>query len=138
MAYSNVPIFTQSIGNAAVNIVSTGAATPVSLVAGGTNGAKVSWVNCYTTDTSANTVTFYLYNGSTSYPLTVVTVPASSGTTGSTVPFTPFLNSQLPFLTFDSNGNKYLYLAPSWSLYVSAAAVTSAKTLTITAEYELF
>lgn len=138
MATSNTPIYPQSIVNAAVNIVSTGSATPVSLITAGTNGTKIDFINAFTTDTAANTVSLYLYNGSTTFQLSTFTVAAGAGNTGSVPAVSILNNTQIPSLQYDSNGNKYLYLAPTWSLYVSAVAVTAAKTLTISVQAENF
>jgi len=138
MSVTNYPIYPQSIQTAAVNIVSTGAATPVTLVPTSTNGVKIDFVNLYTTDTSANTVNFFLYNGTTAYPLTFLSVPAYSGSSATVPPVSLFSSTQLPMITWDSKGNKILYLSASWALQVSATSVTAGKTLTVTASYEAF
>ena len=90
-----------------------------------------------TSDTSVNNVTFYLYNGTTSYPMSVVQVTAGAGNTYNVPSISAFSNVNWPTLTYDSNGNKFIYLASGWSLQVSVlAAVTSGKQLTITVQYE--
>lgn len=138
MAVTATPIYPQTLITAAVNITSALAGSAQTVLTAGTNGTKVEWISILTTDTAANIITFNLYNGTTQFPLTVVSVPAGSGNTATVVPFQVFVSTQLPFLTYDSNGNKYLYLAPSWSLTATTTAVSSAKTVTISVQAENF
>ena len=139
MAVTATPIFPQSVNNAGLQIVNATSTTITTLLSAGTNGSKIEWINAQTTDTSANNVFLYLYNGTTSFPLTEIQVAASSGNATSTPAVSLLTSTQLPSVTYDANGNKYLYLASGWSLQVSVAtAVTSGKTLTIVVQYENF
>ena len=138
MAVTSTPIFPQSVQNAGLAVVNATSTTITTFFSAGTNGSKVDWINMETNDTAANNVTFYLYNGTTSYPLTTVQAPAGAGATYNNPSVAVFgSQTQTPFLSYDSNGNKFLYLQSGWSLQVSVlAAVTSGKQLTITAQYE--
>lgn len=145
MAVTSTNIFPQSVNNAGLAVVNATGTTVTSFITAGTNGSRIDWINAATSDTSVNNVTFYLNNGSISYPIGVVQIPAGSGNTYSVPPIAVLnvLNSNgntyLPTPTFDANGNKFLYLAAGWSLMISVlAAVTSAKQLTLTAQYENF
>lgn len=138
MAVTSTPIYPQILATAGLSIPSASAATPQTIFTAGANGSKIEWVNIATSDTSANTITINLYNGTTYYPLTVISVPAGSGNTSSVVPFNLFANSQFPGLSYDSNGNKYMYLGATWSLTCNVAAITSTKVVTVTAQAESF
>ena len=138
MAVTSTSFYPQSVNNAAVSITSALAGSPQTIVSAGTNGSRIDWVNLFTTDTSANTLTFNLYNGTTQYPLAVLTLPLGSGNTGTVPPVALFASSQFPSFTFDGNGNKFLYLQNGWSLTCTATAVTAVKTVTILAQYENF
>ncbi len=103
----------------------------VSLVAGGTNGTKVEAINVTTTDTSADSLYLVLYNGTNYFILGYFNIPAGAGSTSTSTPSVGLLNnSQLAGLSFDSAGNKYLYIPNGSTLYVGVStAVTSAKYL---------
>ena len=143
---TNTPIFPQAISNAALAVVNATSTTITTLLTAGTNGSRVGWINAATSDTAINNVTFYLYNGTTSYPIGVIQIPAGSGATYNVPPISVlnYVNlststQNFPQFTFDGNGNKFLYLASGWSLQVSVlAAVTSGKQLTLTAQVENF
>lgn len=139
MAVTATPIFPQSVQTAGLAVVNATGTTITTFITAGTNGSKIEWINAVTSDTAINNVTFYLYNGTTSFPIGVVQVPIGSGNTYSTPPLSIFASVNLPSLTYDANGNKFLYLPSGWSVQVSVlAAVTSAKQLTLTAQYENF
>jgi hypothetical protein len=137
MAISNLPFFSQSVQLAGLAITSATAGTPQTLITPGLNGCKVDWINAQTTDTAANVIQLNLYNGTTQFPISQVNVPAASGN-AVTAPVSLFASGQLPTFTYDSNGNKFIYIPSGWTLTVTVTAVTSAKTLTLTAQYENF
>lgn len=133
MATSNVPIFPQAITNAGKQFNNATSTTITTLFTAGTNGSCIEFLNCATTDTAANNVTFYLNDGTTSYTLGVVQVPATSGTLYNIPAVSIFASANISSLTYDANGNKVLMLASGWSLQASVlAAVTSGKTLNFT------
>lgn len=138
MAISNLPFFPQSVQLAGLAITSATAGTPQTLITPGLNGCKVDWINAQTTDTVANVVQLNLYNGTVQFPISQVNVPATSGNNVSTAPISLFASSQLLTFTYDSNGNKFIYIPSGWTLTVTVTAVTAAKTLTLIAQYENF
>ena len=138
MAVTTTPFFPQSVQLAGLAITSALAGSPQTLITPGTNGCKVDWINAQTTDTSANVVQLNLYNGTTTFPISQVNVPASSGNAVSTIPISFFASIQLPSFTYDALGNKFLYIPSGWTLTVTVTAVTAAKTLSLVAQYENF
>ena len=147
MSVTSTPIYPQSVNNAALAVVNATSTTITTFITAGSNaGSKIEWINAATSDTAVNNVTFYLYNGTTSYPIGVIQIPAGSGNTYNVPPISVlnYVNlststQNFPQFTFDGNGNKFLYLASGWSLQVSVlAAVTSGKQLTLTAQVENF
>lgn len=135
MATTATPIFPQTIQNYAVQILPADTTTVKTLATGGTNGTKIEWVNIASSDTSAKDLQFWLSDGTTNYVLTTLAITANSGFTNSVAPINLWGTIQVPGTTYDSNGNKYLYLKSGWSLKVGAlTAVTAAKTIYITAQ----
>jgi hypothetical protein len=134
VAVSNQPIFPQSIRNAVQTIAPADTTTVKTLAAGGTNGSKVETILVTSTDTAAQTLQLWATISSTNYLLGSVPIPLGSGNTGTVITVDVLRSAQLPGLPYDSNGNKYLYLASGTTLSVSTlATVTTAKLLAITA-----
>jgi hypothetical protein len=145
MAVTATPIYPQAvIAPCAALINGTGAFTfaaasntttnLVSLAAGGANGTKIEAITVSTTDTAANTLYLIINNGTYNFILGVFSIPIGAGTT-TTAPAVGLLNSSLfPGLSYDSAGNKYLYVPSGSTLYVGTlGAVTSAKQVSVVA-----
>ena len=131
MAITATPIFPQSIVNAATTIVNAGGTTAVSILASQTNGCGVNQINVTTTDTTANTVQLFANISSTSYLLTEISIPITSGDLTTAPTIQALSNAQFGSLPLDANGNPVLYLASGTALYAGVTtAVTSGKTLT--------
>lgn len=143
MAVTATPIYPQVVQSwAAALINGTGAFTfaaasnvttnLVSLLAGGTNGSKVEAINVSTTDTSPNTLMLILNNGTANFILSTFNIPLGSGSTTSAPSVSLLTNSQFPGLSYDSSGNKYLYVPTGSTIYVgTTAAVTATKQVSI-------
>ena len=129
MAGTATPIFPQTIRNVAVQVANADGTTKKSLLAGGTNGTKLEMLNVSSTDTAAQVFYLYMYDGTIYHLITTINVPASSGNASTTVPVDFFKNTQLTTLPSDTNGNRYLYIASGWTLYVglTTGTVTSGK-----------
>lgn len=139
MATTATPIFPQTIQNYAVQILPADTTTVKTLATGGTNGTKIDWINIASSDTAARDLQIWLSDGTTNHLLTTLSVAITAGFTNTITPVALFVNSQSPFLSFDSSGNKFLYLKSGWSLKAGVlTAVTAAKAIYITAQGEDF
>ena len=138
MAANTEPVFVASpltvaantqIGNTVVNSDGT---TAKDIVNGATDGSLIQDLNVTSNDTSAVELLVYLHDGTNAFLLGTVDVPAGSGTTTS-APSVSLLNvSNMPALGKRDDGA--LFIASGQKLQVAAsAAVTSGKTVTITA-----
>jgi len=110
--------------NCTVTQIATGdQTTPASLLAAGDNGTKIYDVLVFpdTDGTSGDReVTLYIYDGSNSRQIALIDVGGDS--TADVVPESMFANVPLPI---DSNGNKWLELPSTHSLYISAENTTA-------------
>jgi hypothetical protein len=132
MAGTATPIFPQTMENWAVALTTTTATT---LVTGGTNGTKVESIMVASSDTTARDLVLSVNNGSTSFPIGIVSIPITAGTVDTVPSVAIFRSAQLPGLAIDANGNPYLYVASGWSLQVAVAtAPTSGKQFTVFAQ----
>lgn len=144
MAVSNLPIFPVVIQSALQTFVAVDATTLKTIVTAGTNGTKVELLSVTSTDTAAKDIQLWINDGTTSALLGTASIIATSGFINSAPAISLFnaLNTSgqpLIMSTFDSNGNKYLYLKTGWSLKVGTTAnVTAAKTIYVTAQYTDF
>lgn len=139
MATSNQPIYPQVLSNSAVQILPADTTTKKVLCTAGVNGSKVEWINVQSTDTAARDITITLSDGTTDYPLVNFSCLANAGNTNNIPAISVFSNAQIPTLTYDSNGNKFLYLEAGWSIKVSSGVtVTAAKAITFITQLEDF
>lgn len=130
MAANTAPIFVAAINNKGVTFVNADGTTTKDLFVAGANGSRVASIAATTTDTSANIVHLYAYDGTTAYLVGEVTVAAASGTDGATAAVNLLALSMCPWLNSDGS----ITLPSGWKLQASvAAAVTAAKTLTLVA-----
>ena len=87
-------------------------------------------VSITSTDTAAVMLTVLVHDGTTSYAVGEIAVPAGAGTNGSALAVKGLSLAFLPWL--DASGS--LFLRTGWSLRVAAkAAITSTKTVTLVA-----
>jgi hypothetical protein len=105
----------------------TAAATQTTIVTAPTNGVEIESLYVASDDTSNQTATFVIYNGTNDYPLLVKSIPLGSGTSAG-VGVVNILNlTDIPFLRYNANGNLCLILELNSVLKVTMAAVTGAK-----------
>jgi len=135
MAGTATPIYPQTIKNWAVQILPADTTTLKTIVTGGTNGSVVEFVNIASTDSVARDVKLWLNDGTTSYLLMTISIPANSGNTNALTSIAP-LNSTTLFggVPFNNSGNKFIYVANGWTLRInSTVTVTAATAINIVA-----
>src|ERR1700679_4281743 len=125
MTYSNVPIFPQTINVGVVSQNNSSAGTAQTVFTAGSQGSKVEALGLTSTDTSARDVTVTLYRSSTAYQIATISVPAGAGNTDTIPGIDVLRNSQCPFLSYDNNGNRILYLMSGDVIQINAATITS-------------
>jgi len=120
--------------NGKVQIANADAQSQKTVYTGGANGSKVSSLIAVSTDTAAHDVQVSITNGGTSYPLGTVSVVAGAGNSSGVNSVNLLDPTKLLGLSFDSDGNPYIFLISGDTLTVSALpTVTSAKLITVTA-----
>lgn len=136
MATTSTPIYAQKIQAWATQFVNATSTTKTAIVAGGTNGSQVTSITIASTDTAAQNIIFYLYDGSVYHQMCEILIPASSGNaSAATGPIDAFRNLFFPGLQLDPFGNKVLNIPSGWTLYGSmVGAVTTAKAIDVIAQ----
>ena len=134
MAGTNTPIFPQTIQNWAATIAPAQTTTLVTLASGGVNGSKIESLIISSSATSLYDAQFVVAIGATNYVLTTIPVPTTSGTVDSVASVDVLRSTLIPGLAYDSNGNKYLYIASGSILYVSSLTTLSYGKLQIFAQ----
>lgn len=118
---------------------SDSANTKKTIATAGSDGSKVTAVTAASTDTAARVAQLWLTRSATSYLLGSVSVPAASGSDGSTSHGNLLISSLLPGLPMDADGQRYLFLESGDTLQVSfTAQVTSAKEIDVVAMFGNF
>lgn len=127
------PIYLGSVDNFATRILTADSTNLVTLVTGAASGTKVITISATTDETVARDVQFWLTISAVDYLLGTVNIPIGAGFSGS-VPALDILGSaNLPWVRFDSDGAKYLYLESGNILKAkSLVALTAAKTIYFT------
>ena len=130
MAANTSPIFPLVVQTSAATIVNADGTAEKPLVTAGANGTRIDAVSITSTDTATVTLTVMLHDGTTSYAVGEIAVPAGAGTNGSTPAIKGLSAGSLPWL--DASGS--LFLKTGWSLRVAAkGAVTSGATVALVA-----
>lgn len=101
-----------------------GKVTPVDLIATPASGAKVTAINVGLTD-AANTyyIQLYLNDGSVSYSMGQFLVQAGAGY-GVGTTMMNYIN-KIPGLPYDSDGNRYIFIPPTFNLKIIQGSGTS-------------
>ena len=135
MSVTATPIYAQKIQAWAYQFVNATSTTKTAIVAAGSNGSQITSMTIASTDTAAQNIIFYLYDGTVYHQLCEINIPANSGNaSAATGPIDVFRNLYFPGLQFDAMGNKVLNIPSGWTLYVSmVAAVTTAKAIDVVA-----
>lgn len=109
----------------------------VAIYTASADDATVKALACVSDDTAARDLRIGIDIGSTVYQIGTVNIPIAAGTNGTTPAVDLLTAAVLTFLPCDRNGKRILPLPAGAILKVAAlAAVTSGKTLTITALVE--
>ncbi len=124
MAGTATPIFPQTIKNWAATSNGT---TKVTLVTGDTNGDKIESIIATNTAGTAYDLILIATISAVDYQLTTISIPVNAGNTNAVVAIDILRHSNIPGLAFDSNGNKYLYVASGTTLSfkLATAAITT-------------
>jgi len=131
------PVFPQTIKNYVQTFVPADTAGTIKVIAvAGTNGTKIEALNITSTDGTAHDLNIYVTVSAVNYLLGTVSIPINAGNTNAIVSVDVLRHTQLPFLPYDPNGNRYIYLASGSTLSIGivVAVVTAAKTVTIFAQ----
>ena len=130
MPANTSPIFPLTVQTSAVAIVNADGTAEKVLVTAGADGTRIDAVSITSTDSAAITLAVRVNDGTTSYAVGEIAVPAGSGTNGSAPAIQGLSAGSLPWL--DASGS--LFLKAGWSLRVAAgAAVTSGATVALVA-----
>lgn len=132
MAVTATPIFPQAVKTFTAQILPADTTTKKTLVTGGTNGTKVESLMLASTDTTSRDVQFWMNNGSIDLLLCTISAVLNSGNTNAVPTIDVFRHAQWPSLSYDSNGNRILYVASGCILKVACTGtVTAAKEIDI-------
>jgi hypothetical protein len=131
--YASNPVSTVTANNKGVTFVNADSTTLKDIFVAGTNGSVVKNIAACTNDTSTNNVQLYFHDGSTAYLIGTIAVATLSGTNGTAASINLLTSGLLPITKYDNAGNKVIALESGQKIQAGViAAVTSAKTLTIT------
>ena len=126
------PIYPGTIKNAALDVENADGTTVQDLLTAGTNGARVNFISVVSDDTSDVVLDIIYNDGTTDYIIGAITIPAGSGTDGTTPSVSVLNSTDLPFLGEDLA----YFLEGSDKIRIAAqAAVTSAKKVSLVASY---
>lgn len=135
MAKNTNAYFTKSAkvsGNSFVQGVDT-YSTYKTIFTAGADGSLIEAIAITTTDTVANAILLRIKEGSNTYPLGHITVPASSGQ--GTINAVSGLNrGNLPFVQVDANGNPVIKLEAGYTIEacLNANYTTASRALYVT------
>lgn len=128
------PAFAATPKLGVVKIVNADASAQKDVLAAGSSGTKVVSVTAVSDDTSARVLQLSVLRSAANYILGSVSVPAASGTDGTTAAVDLLAAALVPDLPVDNDGQRYLFLESGDTLQVkSLTTVTSAKTVTVAA-----
>lgn len=131
---SSTPAFAVVPRAGLTQIANADASNQKDVLTAGTSGTKISALMASSDDTSARVVQVSILRGATNYVLGSASVPAASGTDGSTAGIDLLKSLLLPGLPFDADGQKYVFLESGDKLQVkSLATVTSDKLIHVVA-----
>jgi hypothetical protein len=126
------PILPQTVAPAVASFANADGTTIKAILTAGSNGTKITAVTISSTDGTARDMKFYAHDGSTNHLLCTVQVPANSGNTNALAPVDLFRATMCPGLSFDSNGNREMFIKSGWSLRAGAGtAVTAAAAIAV-------
>jgi hypothetical protein len=134
MSTSPNPIFPVAINVGVGQILNADGTTTKTIFTAGANGSKVESLTISSTDTVDQDISLYVSRGGTDYLLALMKIPATSGSVNNVPAISGLINTQLPGLSQDANGNVILYLQNGDKLsFAAATTITSGKAITAVA-----
>ena len=135
MAVTSTPIYAQKVQSWAAQVLPADTTTKKTIVTAGANGTQLSSLTITSTDTAAQNMIFWLFDGTTSHQLAYIAIPANSGNTAAAAPVDVFRSLFFPGMQLDPFGNKVLNLPSGWTLQGSmVATITAAKVVEVIAQ----
>jgi hypothetical protein len=139
MAKNQTLPITLSANDKGVTFVNADSTTVKDIFIAGANGSILRGISACTTDTSANNVQIFFYDGSTAYLMGTVRVATLSGTDGAVNGVNLLNSTAIPALKTDNAGNKIFALESGQKIQAGVlVAVTAGKTLTLVSVGEDF
>lgn len=130
---SAIPAFASAPRAGVVQIANADASNLKDVLSAGSAGTKVSALMAASDDTSARVVQISILRSATNYILGSVSVPAASGTDGSTPSVDLLKSALLPGLPVDNDGQHFILLENGDKLQAkSLTTVTTAKLIHLT------
>ena len=134
MAGTATPIFPQTVKNYVAQILPADTTTKKTLVTGATNGTKIESICVASTDTAARDVQLWMTISAVDYLLATIAIAINSGNTNAVPTVDIMRHAQWPGLSYDSSGNKILYVGSGSVLKIAAlSTVTAAKEIDVLA-----
>lgn len=134
MALVHQPVFPQTPKSGVVSFVNADGTTKKTLLTAGTEGTKLVSVTATSTDSSARVCQLWLTRSATSYLICALSIPANSGSDGTTAAVNIVNSTILPGLPVDNVSQRFIYLQSGDTLQASfTAAVTATKEIDLLA-----
>lgn len=131
MAMNAVPYFPAAIKTAAAKITPTETTTLVTLWTPGTNGSKIVSIGVASDDTATKDAQLWVTFGGVDHLLGTKTIAITAGFVTGTPAYNFFDGIQMPWLSIDSAGQRYISL-------VSGAVLKAKVTVTMTAAKTMY
>ena len=139
MPTSSTPVLLQTPKLGLAQILNADASTKKTVITAGANGTKLVSLTAASDDTVARVVQVILTRSATDHILASASVPAASGTDGTTAAVNLINSTILPGLPVDNDGQRYLFLESGDTLAVkSTTTVSVAKTVSVAANFGHF
>lgn len=134
------PSFVDAAKTGLVQAVNADGTNAKTIVTAGSNGSKVVSLIATSDDSSARAFKISIVRSGTAYVIGTVSIPANSGTNGSTATVNLLGSGLLPGLAIDNDGQSYLLLESGDTLTatLTTSAVTAAKVVSFIATYGNF
>lgn len=137
MAISPTPAYAQAINlgiGQITNALGTGSAT---IFTAGANGSLIQSIGLSSTDTSNQTINFFITRSATNYLICTIQAPLSAGNATGTASVDVMRHANWPWLQRDMAGNPQLRLKSGDTLTMaSTGTITAGKLITVIADGE--
>ena len=130
MTFTITPGYPKAICQPAAKIVTADGTNKVTVYTASADGALIKSLFATSTDTSSRTLVLYITKGGVDYQIAQVSITNLAG--AGNIPVNLLNNTQVPYMAYDSDGNKCLMLGANCALKASVTtAVTAAKELAV-------